>query len=48
VKASGRVGWLGLWLKRQAVGLVSSSFQVKESVGKCFSPRESPTPATEL
>jgi hypothetical protein len=48
VEAGGRVMWLGPWLKRQVVRPVSSSFQVKESVGKWFSPRESPAPATEL
>jgi hypothetical protein len=48
VETGGRVRLLGPWLKRQVVRPMSSSFQVKESVGKGFSPRESPTPATEL
>jgi hypothetical protein len=41
-------GLSGPWLKRQVVRPVSSSLQVREFVGKWFSPRESPTPATEL
>jgi hypothetical protein len=48
VEDGGRVGWLGPWLKRQAVRPVRSSFPGEGSVGKWFSTRESPTPSTEL
>ena len=48
MEAGGIVGWLGPWLKSQVVRPVIISFPGEGSVGKWFSPRESPAPATKL